>query len=118
MNNRKDYENPTGVTYLFKSYSPTRHTLRVTGWWDIANVWKLRLDGRYRTSICNDDDIFVGNATERREDTQARLSARLRKELDKNLQLELDCTLTNNDSSIRSERYDRSVVSAGVTWNF
>ena len=118
LNDRDDFENPAGTTYLFKSYSPTRHTIRVTAWWDISSIWKLRLDGRHRISQYNDDNILASSATENRKDTQTRLSARLSKQLAKNTQLEVKYTVTNNDSSIDSESYDRSLVMLGLTWKY
>jgi hypothetical protein len=118
LNDRDDYENPAGITYLFKSYSPTRHTIRVTAWWDISSFWKLRLDGRHRTSQYNDDNILASSVTENRKDTQTRLSARLSKQLAKNTQLEVTYTVTNNDSSIDSESYDRNLVKLGLIWKY
>ena len=118
LNDREDFENLAGTTYLFRSYSPTRHAIRMTGWWDITSVWKLRLDGRYRTSKYNDDFIRVGNVTESREDTQTRLSARLSKELAKNLDLQLAYTVTKNDSSIDTEDYDRDLFRIGLARKF
>jgi tetratricopeptide (TPR) repeat protein len=118
LNDREDFENPAGTTYLFRSYSPTRHTIRVTGWWALSDSWSSRLDGRYRTSSYNDDYIRVGNISENRDDTQTRLSARLSKKLDKNLQLEMAYTVTSNDSSIDAESYDRNLVSVGLSSKF
>ena len=118
LNDREDFESPAGTTYLFKSYSPTRHTVRVTGWWSLSNSWALRLDGRYRTSLYSENNILVGNVSESRDDTQTRLSARLSKKLDKNLRLEMAYTVTNNDSSVDAESYDRSVASVGLSSKF
>ncbi len=118
LNNREDFESPAGVTYLFKSYSPTRHTVRVTGWWALSDSWALRLDGRYRTSLYSENNILVGNVSESRDDTQTRISARLSKKLDKNLRLEMAYTVTNNDSSVAAESYDRSVASVGLSSKF
>ncbi len=118
LNDRDDYEDPAGTTYLFKSYSPTRHTFRVTAWWDISSSWKLRLDGRHRTSQYNDDNILASSATESRKDTQTRLSARLSKQLGKNTHLEMTYAVTNNNSSIDSESYDRNLVKLGLTWKY
>ncbi len=118
LNDREDFRNPAGTTYTFRSYSPTRHTIRVTGWWALSNSWALRLDGRYRTSSYNDDYIRVGNVSESRDDTQTRLSARLSKKLDKNLQLEMAYTVTNSDSSIDAESYDRNLASVGLSSQF
>lgn len=118
MNDRKDYENPLSATYTFKSYSPTRHTFRVTGWLNIAKDWELRLDARYRTSTYNDDHILTGGTTELREDNQTRLSARLSKEMARDLNLEMAYTVTRNDSTIDSESYDRNLASLGLSWKF
>lgn len=115
LNNRKDR---VGTVDPFTSYSPTRHSLRVTGWWDINKLWTLRLDGRYRYSRYNDDDILAGGIIKRREDRQMRLSARLSRELDKHLNINLKYTTTNSDSNIARKSYDRSLTSLGVTWDF
>lgn len=118
LNDRDDYSNPAATTYTFRSYSPTRQTLRVTGWWDLSSLWKLRLDGRYRTSKYKDDYVLASSATESRKDTQTRLSARLTRNLDKNMDLEMNYSVTNNDSSIDAESYDRNLLSVGVVRTF
>ncbi len=128
LNDREDrnysIDNGGGdIDYFFTSYSPTRHTFRVTGWWNLASTWKLRLDGRYRTSRYNDDNYVFNSltlvkTTELRKDTQTRLSARLSKKLDKNLKLEMAYTVTNNDSSVYVESYDRSLASVGLSSTF
>ncbi|MCK4709199.1 MAG: hypothetical protein KAU21_11330, partial [Gammaproteobacteria bacterium] len=118
LNDRKDDDTPADAAYLFRSYSPTRHTIRVTGWWDLGGQWALRLDGRYRTSSYNDDYVLVGNVMESRDDTQTRLSARLSKKLNKSLQLEVAYTAMNNDSSVDAESYDRTLASVGLSSKF
>ena len=118
LNDRKDFEDAAATTYTFRSYSPTRHTLRVTGWWHLASLWKLRLDGRYRISKYNDDYVLASSATEERKDTQTRYSVQLSKELDKNMGLEMNYVVTSNDSSIDAESYDRDLLSVGVVWTF
>ena len=118
MNDRKDFDNPLGTTYTFKSYSPTRHTLRLTGWFDLSKEWELRLDARTRSSKYNDEYILASNATEVRKDTQTRLSARLSKEMARDLNLEMGYTVTKNDSTIDEESYDRNQASLGIAWKF
>jgi len=58
LNNRKDR---VGTVDPFVSYSPTRHTLRATGWWGMGNKWQIRLDSRFRYSFYNDDDERLVN---------------------------------------------------------
>jgi hypothetical protein len=118
VNDRKDFDNPLGTTYTFKSYSPTRHTFRLTGWFDISKEWELRLDARHRTSKYNDEYILASNAKEVRKDTQSRLSARLSREMARDVNLEIAYTVTKNDSSIDEESYDRNQASLGIAWKF
>jgi len=118
MNDRNDYENPAATTYTFRSYSPTRNTLRVTGWWDFSSLWNLRLDGRYRVSNYNDDYVLASSVTKNRKDTQTRLSARLSRKMGKNMNLEISYTNTSNDSSIAAESYDRDLASVGIVSKF
>lgn len=118
MNDREDFENPASTTYTFRSYSPTRHTFRVTGWLDITKEWELRLDARHRTSEYNDEHVLSGGGTELRKDTQTRLSARVSKEMARDLNLEAAYTVTKNDSSLDEESYDRNMASLGLAWKF
>jgi tetratricopeptide (TPR) repeat protein len=115
LNDRQDF---MGAGPIFTSYSPTRHTLRVTGWWKFSSAWVVRLDGRYRTSKYNKDNILAGNITERREDDQTRASARLTKRLGKKWYFEMEYTTINNESSVDSESYSRSQVGLGVKRKF
>lgn len=118
INDREDYDNPAGTVYTFMSFSPSRHSFRVTGWLDITNLWELRLDARHRTSTYQDDHVLAGGGTELREDTQTRFSARISRELAKDLNAELTYTMIKNDSSLDEESYDRSMASAGLVWEF
>lgn len=118
VNDREDLENPASTTYTFRSYSPTRHILRVTGWLDITREWELRLDARHRSSEYNDEHVRPSNATELRKDTQTRFSARVSKEMARDLNLEMAYTVTKNDSSLDEESYDRSQASLGLAWRF
>ena len=115
LNDRQDF---VGTSPIFTSYSPTRHTLRVTGWWKFSSAWVFRLDGRYRTSKYNEDNILAGNITERREDDQARASARLKKRLGKKWYVEIEYTTIKNESSVDSESYSRSQLGLGVRRRF
>jgi hypothetical protein len=111
LNDRQDY---VGASPIFSSYSPTRHMLRVTGWWKLPGTWVVRLDGRYRISKYNEDNILADNSASRREDDQARASARLTKQLGKNWQIQFEYTSTNNKSSIDSETYSSSQFGFGI----
>jgi tetratricopeptide (TPR) repeat protein len=115
LNDRQDF---VGTSPIFTSYSPTRHTLRATGWWKFPGAWVARLGGRYRTSQYNEDNILAGNIRERREDVQTRVSARLTKKLGKKWQFEIEYTAINNESSIDSESYSRSQLGLGVKRKF
>jgi tetratricopeptide (TPR) repeat protein len=110
---------------LFTSYSPTRHTLRATGWWSLNDQWNARLDARFRYSDYNKANIrLVGGANkeEQREDSQVRLSARISRQFEKRWDVHAQYTFTRNDSTIdsiaESNSYDRSVIDAGVRWSF
>ena len=115
LNNRKDL---VGSFYPFTSYSPTRHSLRATGWWNFANQWRTRLDARFRYSRYNDEDTLNGGAIERREDSQVRLSARLSRKFDRRWEVYSQLTAITNDSTIDRRNYDRSIIKAGVSWSF
>ncbi|WP_455217143.1 hypothetical protein [Kaarinaea lacus] len=117
MNDRAD-DDTGNATYSFISYSPNRHSLRLTAWWDITREWELRLDARHRVSTYNDDHELIAGGTDLRKDTQNRYSARLRREMMKDLDLEVAYTLTNNDSSIDAESYNRKLLSLGAVWKF
>jgi tetratricopeptide (TPR) repeat protein len=124
LNNRKDRES-TAADRPFTSYSPTRHTLRATGWWELSKQWQLRLDARFRYSRYNDDNERLINSilqNERREDSQIRLSARVNRELGRHWDVFAQFMATRNDSTIdsvlESRSYDRSVVKLGVSWFF
>ncbi|MBN4079563.1 tetratricopeptide repeat protein [Beggiatoa alba] len=115
LNHRDDR---IGTIDPFISYSPTRHTLRATGWWRLASRWYLRLDARFRYSDYNDDNIQVGNITEHRQDSQGRLSARISRKFDRRWELHAQYIGTNNDSSVDRRSYDRSIAKVGVSWSF
>jgi tetratricopeptide (TPR) repeat protein len=115
INNRKDLVRADNT---FSSYSPTRHSLRITGWWDINKLWALRLDGRYRYSHYNDADVLTGGITRYREDGQLRLSAQLSRELGKNTKINLKYTAINSRSNIAKESYNRSLASVDISWSF
>ena len=114
LNNRKDY---VGTTNPFISYSPTRHSLRATGWLDLSRLWTLQLDGRYRYSHYNQADIRSSGST-RREDRQIRLSAQLSRKLDKNTKINMKYMTINNRSNIAIESYDRSITSIDISRSF
>ncbi|MCK4708650.1 MAG: tetratricopeptide repeat protein, partial [Gammaproteobacteria bacterium] len=118
LNFREDREYRVGAEDLFTSYSPTRHMLRVTGWWKLPSSWVLQVDGRYRYSEYKKDNILVGGVTERRDDTQSRASVRLSKKLSKEWELKTTYTITSNDSSVGRKSYDRTLFGAGVTWKY
>lgn len=113
LNNREDRDE--GTVDPFISYSPTRHTLRATAWWRLTSKWRTRLDGRYRYSRYNDENVLLGNITERREDTQLRLSGRISRKFARHWDVSAQFTQTNNDSNVDRKAYDRSVVKLGVS---
>ena len=115
LNNRKDRE---GGFDPFASYSPTRHTLRATSWWTLSNQWNARLDARFRYSRYNDDNILNSGATERREDTQTRLSARISRQFEGRWEVFAQFAATKNFSTISFNSYDRSIIEAGLSWSF
>lgn len=115
LNNRNDR---VSTIDPFISYSPTRHTLRATGWWEMATKWRTRLDARYRFSRYNDENVLFGGITEQREDNQLRLSARLSRLFARRWEVDAQYTFTTNDSTVDLNSYDRSLVEIGVTWSF
>ncbi len=116
MNNRGDYVSP--VNNAFTSYSPTRHTINLTGYFPITTDWETQLDARYRISKYNDaNDLPVGGAKQR-EDSLTTVSARLAYAMAKHRELELRYSLSNNNSNINSYDYDRALVQAGMNWSF
>jgi tetratricopeptide (TPR) repeat protein len=114
LNDRDDFDE---AGYLFQSYSPTRHTLKVIGYFSVAN-WDARVDGRYRTSSYSDANEVSSGVFEKREDKQLRLSARLIREIAKNMEFEGRYTYTDNNSNLNTYDYDRSVIQAGLNWRF
>jgi tetratricopeptide (TPR) repeat protein len=112
LNNRDDRE---GTVDPFISYSPTRHALRATAWWRLGDKWQARLDGRYRYSRYNDENILAGGLTERREDNQLRLSARISRKFTRHWDVAAQLMQTKNDSNVDRKSYDRSVVKLGVS---
>jgi len=119
LNNREDR---LGITNPFTRYSPTRHTLRITHWRDIASHWRLRLDGRFRFSDYNDDNILAGNVSERRIDGQWRITTRMSRTFGRRWEVFVQHGLTKNNSSIDlenfSKSYQRSILKVGVNWFF
>ena len=113
LNNREDRDE--GTVDPFISYSPTRHSFRVTGWWRFAGGWRTRLDGRYRYSRYNDENILLGNIAQRREDSQLRLSARVSRVVARDWDVSAQLSQTNNDSNLDRKSYDRTVLSLGVS---
>jgi tetratricopeptide (TPR) repeat protein len=113
LNNRADFN---GTVDPFISFSPTRHTLRATSWWKLTNQWETRLDGRYRYSHYNDDNILFGGISERREDRQLRVALRLSRKLNRQWDINTEYTHTNNDSNVDRKSYDRDVIMLGFTW--
>jgi hypothetical protein len=113
LNNRADYQ---GTIDPFISFSPTRHTLRATGWWKLDHQLRVRADGRYRYSHYNDDNILFGSIRQRREDNQTRLSLRLSRQLNRQWDVNAEYSYTNNDSNVDRQSYDRNVVKVGFSW--
>ena len=125
LNDRKDFKVfdeetlPPGVILdSFVSYSPMRHTLRATGWWELNSNWHARLDARYRYSLYNDSNIEARVVTERRADSQIRLSARVDRQFARHWTVNGQYSYTNNDSNIDRRSYDRSIVKIGVIRSF
>jgi len=121
LNDRTDFisrDSNSGVINSFASYSPTRHTLRATGWWELNSNWQARMDARYRYGRYNDLNFLDSGATERRTDSQIRLSARIGRKFSRRWTVDGQYTYINNDSSIDRRQYDRSIVKARVTWSF
>lgn len=113
LNDRKDRQ---GAIDPFTSYSPTRHVLRAITWWPITDTLKLKLDGRYRYSRYNDENILNGTTILRREDDQYRAIIDLHKKLAKTWHLNGTYSYTRNDSNIGRRSYDGSMFKLGVTW--
>lgn len=116
LNDRQDRS--VGTVDPFISYSPTRHTLRATGWWALGNKWRTRLDARYRYARYNDPNELAGSVFVRREDNQIRLSAQLSRKFARRWEVDAQYIFTNNDSNIARKKYNRSVIKAGVSWLF
>ena len=120
INNRSDRTTAT----RFTSYSPIRHVLRATGWWNFTDKWGLRLDGRFRYSQYNDAHILSGGESIRREDNQIRLSAKVSHKFSRDWEVNVQTIYTDNDSSIDqpspglSYSYTRTLLKAGVRWSF
>jgi len=123
LNDRKNFFDETppvnsASIIPFVSYSPTRHTLRATGWWELNSDWHVRLDARYRYGLYNTANILASGATEQRADSQIRLSARVSRKFARHWTMDGQYTYTNNDSNIDRRSYDRSIVKVGVTRSF
>ncbi|HEC18135.1 MAG TPA: tetratricopeptide repeat protein [Gammaproteobacteria bacterium] len=115
VNDRKDR---IGTVDPFTSYSPTRHTLRATGWWGLSHKWQTRLDARYRYSRYNDPNELAGGISLRREDNQLRLSARISRKFVRRWEVSGQYSYTNNDSNMDRRSYDRSVAKLSVSWSY
>jgi len=115
LNSRDDR---IGINNTFTSYSPTRHTLRITHWWNLASQWNLRMDGRVRYSDYNADNILAGNVSEHRQDTQGRLSMRISRPFGQRWEFFAQYSVTKNDSTISRRSYNRSILKSGVSWFF
>lgn len=113
-----DREDRVGTVDPFTSYSPTRHTVRLTNWWDLANQWRVRLGVRFRYSDYNDDNILAGNVSESREDSQARIQARISRAVGKEWEVGAKVVAATNDSTVDRKSYDTSTVAVGVVWSF
>ena len=113
-----DREDRIGTVDPFTSYSPTRHTLQVINWWDLADRWNLRLSARFRYGKYTDKNILAGNVVERREDSQMRLQARASRKFGKEWEVEAKYTVATNDSTVDRKSYDASIASVGVYWSF
>ncbi len=121
LNDRRDFIRKvpdTNDINSWVSYSPTRHTVRVTGWWALNKDWDARLDTRYRYGRYNDSNVLDGRVTSRREDSQIRLSARISRKFSRRWTVSGQYTYTNNDSNIDQRSYERSIVQVGVTRPF
>jgi len=113
-----DREDRIGTVGPFTSYSPTRHTLRVINWWDLADRWNLRISARFRYSEYNDDNVLAGNVIESREDSQMRFQARVSRKFGKEWEVEAKYITATNDSTVERKSYDASIASVGVYWSF
>ena len=125
LNNREDSIRFSPTDRPFTSYSPTRHTLRATGWWTLPSQWRARLDARFRYSDYSDANLRGIAPTiqkEHRKDNQVRLSARISRKFDRRWEVYAQYIGTTNDSTIdsvaESKSYDKSLVKAGVNWSF
>jgi len=128
LNDRKDFVRKVKVINndgtisdaisSFVSYSPMRHTLRATGWWELNSNWQARLDARYRYGLYNDSNILNGGFIERRADSQIRLSAQIGRKFSRYWDVNGQYLYTNNDSNVDRRSYDRSVIKLEVVRSF
>ncbi|NOX76076.1 MAG: tetratricopeptide repeat protein [Gammaproteobacteria bacterium] len=113
-----DRQDRVGTIEPFSSYSPTRHSLRLTSGWRYSNGWRLRLDGRYRYSLYGGRNELTDGTRIRRADKQFRVSARVSWRVARHWGVSAGYYFTTNDSNIGRKSYDRSLIKLGLSWNY
>ncbi len=113
-----DRQDRMGTIEPFSSYSPTRHSLRLTSWWRYGNGWRLWLDGRYRYSLYDGRNVLADGTRIRREDKQFRVSTRVEWRMAQHWGVSVGYYFTTNNSNIDRKGYDRSLFMLGLGWNY
>jgi len=120
ISNREDYQ--TATTY--RSYSPLRNTVAVTGFFDFGASWQTRLDLQYRNSSYRSDDVLDSTTNNYflREDNRYRFAASLIYNFNRHWQSSLDYSYMKNDSNrvdlagTQLSDYQRNLVSVSLSW--
>lgn len=104
------------------SYSPRRHSLEIETGWQPAQAWKLGVGLRYSDSSYDGEnrllDLDGQFRSEQRNGRQLRSSLELEYRLHDHWRLNLDLRHYDNDDNFRIYRYQREIISFGISTVF
>ena len=114
INNRNDYRAGT----VFSSYSPTRHRLRLDYSFSPLSGWLVRAGGEYRLSRYNDANVDSSGRIIRREDNRKRALLELTHRLNRQADILLEYSYTDNNSTINRYSYRRNMWMGSLQYLF
>lgn len=114
LNDRNGSETAT----TFSSLSPTRNTLKAEYTRLLGEDWTMRLSGEYRNSSYSEDNIEADGTVIKRNDDRLRGYLEFSRILDKNINLSLEYTYTDNQSNIDRYSYSKNVFMANLQFLF
>ncbi len=113
LNNREDHKTATS----FISYSPTRHSIRLSGKQSINHQWQQKLYFEYRLSQYI-REINAGLSLPSKKDQRSRLRYTLIYGIKHNTDLEVDIQRTHHRSTVRTDSYTQNELRLSINYYF